>query len=210
MTNAGASYYCLTDALGSVVALTDGTGTKVNTYSYSPRGVTRAFTTETVSQPHRFAGGYQDPTGLYHFEARYYDPNIARFTQPDLSGQEKNPYLYAEGDPVNRIDPTGLLSLGEGLGLAGTVVGLAALAPVSAPVAIGASALGTGLSVAGSIASGNSAGETAAVGILGIGTGSVGAATKLANVGGKTGLGVDLGYTALGYFGGAGITGGWL
>lgn len=41
--------------------------------------------------------------------ARYYDPNIGRFTQPDPSGQEKNPYLYAEGDPVNRIDPTGLL-----------------------------------------------------------------------------------------------------
>ncbi|MHC5263500.1 RHS repeat-associated core domain-containing protein [Streptomyces sp. UC4497] len=36
-------------------------------------------------------------------------PNIGRFTQPDPSGQEKNPYLYAEGDPVNRIDPTGLL-----------------------------------------------------------------------------------------------------
>ncbi|MDW4903330.1 hypothetical protein RB625_33500, partial [Streptomyces californicus] len=24
------------------------------------------------------------------------------------SGQEKNPYLYAEGDPVNLIDPSGL------------------------------------------------------------------------------------------------------
>ncbi|MFD5377085.1 RHS repeat-associated core domain-containing protein [Streptomyces griseoincarnatus] len=117
--------------------------------------------------PYRFAGGHQDPTGTYHLGARYYDPNIGRFTQPDPSGQEKNPYLYAEGDPVNRIDPTGLLSLGEGLGLAGTVVGLAALAPVSAPVAIGAAAVGTGLSVEGSIASGNSAAETVAVGILG-------------------------------------------
>ncbi|MFD7219315.1 hypothetical protein ACFWAU_36970, partial [Streptomyces cyaneofuscatus] len=35
-----------------------------------------------------------------------------RFTTPDPSGQEQNPYLYAAGDPVNRIDPTGLLSLG--------------------------------------------------------------------------------------------------
>ncbi|WP_435886397.1 RHS repeat-associated core domain-containing protein [Streptomyces cyaneofuscatus] len=210
MTRGGKNHYYLTDALGSVVALADEAGTKVNTYAYSPRGVQRATTTEQVPQPYRFAGGYQDPTGLYHFAARYYDPNIGRFTTPDPSGQEKNPYLYAEGDPVNRIDPTGLLSLGEGLGLAGTVVGLAALAPVSAPVAIGASVVGTGLSVAGSIASGNSAGETAAVGILGIATGGVGAATKLGGLAGKTGLGVDLGYTALGYFGGAGITGGWL
>ncbi|WP_136975311.1 MULTISPECIES: RHS repeat-associated core domain-containing protein, partial [Streptomyces] len=36
---------------------------------------------------------------------RYYDPNIGRFTTPDPSGQEKNPYLYAAGDPVNNIDP---------------------------------------------------------------------------------------------------------
>ncbi|MEW1611443.1 MULTISPECIES: RHS repeat-associated core domain-containing protein [unclassified Streptomyces] len=107
MTRGGKNYYYLTDALGSVVVLADEAGTKVNTYAYSPRGVQRT-TTEQVPQPYRFAGGYQDPTGLYHFAARYYDPNIGRFTTPDPSGQEKNPYLYAEGDPVNRIDPTGL------------------------------------------------------------------------------------------------------
>lgn len=47
---------------------------------------------------------------MYHFAARYYGTNIGRFTQPDPSGQEQNPYLYAEGDPVNRIDPDGLAS----------------------------------------------------------------------------------------------------
>ncbi len=62
---------------------------------------------EPVDQPHRFAGNYQDPAGLYHLQARYYDANIGRFTQPDPSGQEQNPYLYAAGDPVNRIDPSG-------------------------------------------------------------------------------------------------------
>ncbi|MET9925768.1 MULTISPECIES: RHS repeat-associated core domain-containing protein [unclassified Streptomyces] len=110
MTRGGKNHYYLTDALGSVVALADEAGTKVNAYAYSPRGVQRAGTNEQVPQPYRFAGGYQDPTGLYHFAARYYDPNIGRFTTPDPSGQEKNPYLYAEGDPVNRIDPTGLIS----------------------------------------------------------------------------------------------------
>lgn len=59
--------------------------------------------------------------------ARYYDPNIGRFTQPDPSGQEKNPYLYAEGDPVNRIDPTGLFSFGDFLKdtIGGALVGAA-------------------------------------------------------------------------------------
>ncbi|MFF5506234.1 RHS repeat-associated core domain-containing protein [Streptomyces roseolus] len=108
MTTGGKSYYYLTDAIGSVVALADETGTKANAYSYSPRGVQRAGTSEQAPQPYQFAGGYHDATGLYHFAARYYDPNIGRFTSTDPSGQEKNPYLYAEGDPVNRIDPTGL------------------------------------------------------------------------------------------------------
>ncbi|MCT7352983.1 DUF6531 domain-containing protein [Streptomyces sp. 15-116A] len=210
MTTGGKSYYYLTDAIGSVIALADESGTKVNTYAYSPRGVTRAATTESFPQPYRFAGGFQDPTGLYHFAARYYDPNIGRFNSPDPSGQEKNPYLYAEGDPVNRIDPTGLLSLGEGLGLAGTVVGLAALAPVSAPVAIGATVASVGLTVAGSVASGNSAGETVALGIFSAGTGGVGAAMKLAGAAGKAAKSVDVAYAVGGYFGGVGITGSWL
>ncbi|MER7803027.1 RHS repeat-associated core domain-containing protein [Streptomyces parvulus] len=208
MTSGGASHYYLTDVQGSVIGLVDATGKRTATYSYGPYGEAR--TTSGTNQPYRYTGTYLDPSGLYKMGARYYDPQLGRFTQPDPSGKESNLYAYAAGDPVNRVDPSGLLSLGEGLGLAGTVVGLVALAPVSAPVAIGAAAVGTGLSVAGSIASGNSAGETAAVGILGLGTGGVGAATKLAGIGGKTGLGVDLGYTALGYFGGAGITGGWL
>lgn len=82
-----------------------------------------------LTRAHRFPGGQQDPTGLYHFAARYYDPNIGRFTQPDPSGQEKNPYLYAEGDPVNRIDPSGLWSINDTINTTIAVVGLAAAIP---------------------------------------------------------------------------------
>ncbi|MFI2636551.1 RHS repeat-associated core domain-containing protein [Streptomyces collinus] len=46
---------------------------------------------------------------------RYYDPSLGRFTQPGPSGQEKNPYLYAAGDPINNSDPTGLFSLFDAL-----------------------------------------------------------------------------------------------
>ncbi|ARI54672.1 hypothetical protein ACWEJZ_04820 [Streptomyces bacillaris] len=53
----GENHYYLTDALGSVVALADEAGTKVNTYAYSPRGVQRAGTSEQIPQPYRFAGG---------------------------------------------------------------------------------------------------------------------------------------------------------
>src|SRR6478735_9846785 len=61
MTTGGTSYYYLTDALGSVVPHTDESGTKVSSCGYSPRGVQRGTTSEQVTQPYRFAGGYQDP-----------------------------------------------------------------------------------------------------------------------------------------------------
>ncbi|MFD8295733.1 RHS repeat-associated core domain-containing protein [Streptomyces bauhiniae] len=122
MTTGGKSYYYLTDALGSVIGLADIDGNKVDSYTYSPRGVRiLAQSSEPVAQPYRFAGNYQDPTGLYHLKARYYDANLGRFTQPDPSGQEQNPYLYAEGDPVNRIDPSGLSAV-DILGPAGDVI----------------------------------------------------------------------------------------
>ncbi|MFJ6725384.1 RHS repeat-associated core domain-containing protein [Streptomyces sp. NPDC091281] len=75
----------------------------------------------TAPPPYRFAGNYHDPTGLYHLKARYNDANIGRFTQPDPSGREKNPYLYAEGDPVNRIDPDGTASW-DALGPVGDLI----------------------------------------------------------------------------------------
>uniref|UniRef100_UPI0037DC730F RHS repeat-associated core domain-containing protein n=1 Tax=Streptomyces sp. WAC05458 TaxID=2487412 RepID=UPI0037DC730F len=68
----------------------------------------RTTPTEAVPQPYRYAGAYADPTGLYKMGHRYYDPTFGRFTQPDPSGQETNPYLYAAGDPINNMDPSGL------------------------------------------------------------------------------------------------------
>ncbi|MCX5387499.1 RHS repeat-associated core domain-containing protein [Streptomyces sp. NBC_00083] len=107
MTRDGKSYYYLTDATGNVLGLTDSAGTRVNSYTYTPTGQART-TTEQTPQPYRYAGTYLDPTGLYKMGARSYDPNLARFTTTDPSGQETNPYLYAAGDPVNNSDPTGL------------------------------------------------------------------------------------------------------
>ncbi|MFE3591378.1 RHS repeat-associated core domain-containing protein [Streptomyces niveus] len=55
--------------------------------------------------------------------ARYYDPSLGRFTQPDPSGQETNPYLYAGGEVDHYTDPTGLFSFAD---VVGVVVGTAA------------------------------------------------------------------------------------
>ncbi|MFC8402743.1 RHS repeat-associated core domain-containing protein [Streptomyces griseoincarnatus] len=108
MTTGGKSYYYLTDATGNVLGLVDDTGKRTHTYAYGPTGLPRTAPNEAVSQPYRYAGAYLDPTGLYKMGHRYYDPTLGRFTQPDPSGQETNPYLYAAGDPINHVDPSGL------------------------------------------------------------------------------------------------------
>ncbi|MGW1093492.1 RHS repeat-associated core domain-containing protein [Streptomyces sp. NPDC002596] len=150
----GATYYYLTDALGTVEAVIDAKGEKVNWYYYSPNGITDA--TEQTAQPYRFTGGYEDSTGLYHFQARYYDPQLGRFTQPDPAGLETNPYLYASGDPTNIIDPTGLWSMPGWAKAAITTVAVVAAVSAAAVVvgaACGATA-GAGCLIAGSVTAG--------------------------------------------------------
>jgi RHS repeat-associated protein len=47
-------------------------------------------------------------TGLTYLHARYYDPVLGVFLSPDPIGADLNTYRYAGGDPVNRLDPSGL------------------------------------------------------------------------------------------------------
>jgi RHS repeat-associated protein len=61
-----------------------------------------------------YRGEQFDPDlGLYYLRARYYNPATGRFLSRDpLDGHSWDPktlhkYLYAGGDPVNRIDPSG-------------------------------------------------------------------------------------------------------
>jgi RHS repeat-associated protein len=105
--NTGNRYYYLTDNLGSVLRVIDSSGVAVNSYSYDPFGVTTS-SSAGVAQPFGYTGAHTNPaTGLLHLGARYYDPTLGRFTQPDPSRQETNDYLYAGGTPINHVDPTG-------------------------------------------------------------------------------------------------------
>lgn len=68
----------------------------------------------------RFTGQEQDPeTGLYFYNARYYNPVLGRFISPDSivpepgNPQSLNRYSYVENNPVNRIDPSGHFSFGK-------------------------------------------------------------------------------------------------
>jgi RHS repeat-associated protein len=64
----------------------------------------QSLATATVWQSRRL-----DPTGFYWMGARYYDPQSGRFLSPDPLGHDASLslYDYANGDPVNGLDPDG-------------------------------------------------------------------------------------------------------
>jgi RHS repeat-associated protein len=106
-----------TDALGSTIALADINATTITrNYAYTPDGVATTSGSGATTDI-QFAGGHSI-AGLYHFGARYYDPNLASWTQPDPLNQinsltEANHYAYARADPVDNTDLVGLFGSGS-------------------------------------------------------------------------------------------------
>jgi len=121
--------YLITDAIGSVVAVTDAEGRSLASYRYDPFGAAAEVTGDPAVTPWRYAGAYLDATGLYHMGERYYDPALGRFTQQDpihnpLDPKLWNRYVYVGNDPINFIDPSGLSGCALAGGTEGFVVGV--------------------------------------------------------------------------------------
>ncbi|XWN32957.1 MAG: RNase A-like domain-containing protein [Devosia sp.] len=99
----------------SVRAVTNPGGTRVTRISYAPYGEqTRVNQTPTPAEESKsfLSERFDEAAGLMYLNARYYDPIIARFVQPDLldptePGVGINRYAYALNDPVNLSDPNG-------------------------------------------------------------------------------------------------------
>ena len=106
------SFY-LNDALDSTYMLVDASGHVNGQWSYDDWGnsTTLSAPARTSYNPYLFQGQQFDAeTGLYSMRARYYDPKTARFTSPDpiRLGGGRNMYTAFGGDPIGRMDPSGL------------------------------------------------------------------------------------------------------
>lgn len=102
----------LTDALGSTVALGDGTGTLQTQYTYEPFGYGTT-TGQANTSSYKYTGREDDGSGLHYYRARYYHPRLQRFIVEDplsFGGGDLNLYSYVLENPVSLVDPTGLWS----------------------------------------------------------------------------------------------------
>ena len=144
-------YHYTTDHQNTVLAIT-AEGSEADepdaVYEYSPYGEQTSETLEGTRagelNPFGYTGAYQFQDGTVHLSHRFLDTFTLGFTQPDPSRQELNNYTYADCDPINNTDPTGLQTYGECITEA-AVVG----ASVGGVIHAGVGAVGGG--IAGSV-----------------------------------------------------------
>jgi RHS repeat-associated protein len=109
----GAKHWYHQDHLSSTVAMSDATGALAKKTEYEAFGQEIASTGEAKNLRGYGSHWRDDESGLLYMGARYYDPALVRFTQPDSvvpepdDPQSWNRYSYTRNNPVNRIDPTG-------------------------------------------------------------------------------------------------------
>jgi RHS repeat-associated protein len=109
-------YYYNEDNLNTSSALSDSAHNQIEVNAYYPFGRTETASPQAGFQvSRRFTGQVFDAeSGLYYYNARYYDPELGRFIQADpriqdLSNpQSYNRYSYCINDPLRYTDPTGL------------------------------------------------------------------------------------------------------
>jgi RHS repeat-associated protein len=107
----GLTRWYVYDGLGSVVGEVDPVGNLTCADEYDVYGAVRG-RTGTATTAHGFVGSLghlsDASTGLIYMRARYYDPQIGRFASEDSRRDGGNWYNYANANPTNNADYTGM------------------------------------------------------------------------------------------------------
>jgi RHS repeat-associated protein len=117
------------DHVGSITNITGQTGAIEATYRYSPYGTTRSETVTPAftSNPMKYTGQQQNPSGSYNLRARQYQPTLGSFTQTDplarMSGAYLTSYEYANLNPMRFVDPSGMRGVLSGTQAFGPYIG---------------------------------------------------------------------------------------
>ena len=92
--------------------VTDGSGTVLAKIDYSTWGLPTVTSSNGYdgTKDISYTGKEEDATGLYYFNARYYDPSIGRFITEDPARDGINWYTYCGNNPLSYTDPSGLVT----------------------------------------------------------------------------------------------------
>jgi RHS repeat-associated protein len=119
-----------------VLQVFNSSNTIVAEYTYDSWGnILSATGTQASVNPFRYRGYYYDEeTGFYYLQSRYYDPEIGRFINADgviSTGQSIigfNMFAYCNNNPINHVDAAGYFPLWVivpiGIGIAGGIVAI--------------------------------------------------------------------------------------
>ena len=155
----GTYYYYLRNAQGDIVKLIDKTGSTVVEYTYDTWGKLLSTTgslaaTFGAEQPFRYRGYvYDEETGFYYLQSRYYNPEVGRFISADVylsTGQGvlgHNSYAYCLNNPVNMTDESGQWSLPNWAKKVVAAVTIVAAVAAAAVITVATAGAGTAAAV---------------------------------------------------------------
>ena len=122
----GTMYFYIKNLQGDIQKIVNASGAVVANYTYDAWGKLLSVTDSTgnpitsqsnvsLINPLRYRGYvYDDETGLYYLQSRYYDPTVGRFLNADIlidtnsgSPLSTNMFSYCENDCIDRVDAFG-------------------------------------------------------------------------------------------------------